>query len=126
MEMGHKMETKMIKVYHQVEPTFRASKTGVVNDDLHLVAEVATDNLNEAYQLTNTIDNSWWKNYGVKFLGSPEYGMKGCRSTSVGDVMELDGKFYQVDSVGFSSVQIKTDLRGYPITALARPNRRKI
>jgi hypothetical protein len=73
--------------------------------DLHLVAEVDTHKLDQAYFLTNTIDTPWWENEGVKFLGSPDHGMKGCRSTSVGDVMERDGAFHAVHNFGFELVQ---------------------
>jgi hypothetical protein len=51
--------------------------------DGELVATVATTNLEEAFRLTNTIDNSWWENPGVE----PHFVGRGCRSTSAGDVL---------------------------------------
>jgi len=65
--------------------------------ELLLVAEVETDSLNEAYQLTNHIDKVWYENHGVKtFLKS--------RSTSVGDILRLNGKQYLVATCGFIEI----------------------
>lgn len=60
------------------------------------VAEVDSDNLELAFELTNHIDRSWTENKNVKSL------VDNPRSTSVGDMMELDGRRYMVDSVGFA------------------------
>ena len=48
-----------------------------------LVAEVATDNLDEAYHLTNSIEQGWWMNEKVNAL----FLDNGCRSTSMGDIL---------------------------------------
>jgi hypothetical protein len=73
----------------------------------HCVAEVETDDLNAAYRLTNTIEASWWTNEGVKFLGSKEHGMKGARSTSIGDVLEhTSGDRWVVARTGFDPLVI--------------------
>jgi len=66
------------------------------------VAKVQASDLDDAYRLTNTIDGPWWENRGVEFLGSAEHGMDGCRSTSIGDVLELDGRKYIVAPMGFT------------------------
>jgi hypothetical protein len=97
----NKETTMIINVYHAKNPTFFEDDK---IDGLHHVAEVTALTLDQAYEKTNTIDLKWWKNQGVKFLGSPDYGTEGCRSTSVGDVMEMDGQFYQVASVGFRKI----------------------
>lgn len=85
----------MIQVYHAKEPTFVVRDgfvPNVMRDYAH-VANVYTsvikgDDLNVAYQLTNSIDTAWTDNTNeVAFLGSPDHGMEGCRSTSVGDVL---------------------------------------
>lgn len=60
------------------------------------VAVVDTDDLDEAYRLTNHIDKLWWENEGVVAL-------RESRSTSIGDVLDLNGKFYVVDRCGFAS-----------------------
>lgn len=85
----------MIRVYHVKSPTFfeRALKLS----EVVLVAEVNTNNLDDAYRLTNNIDSGWHANSEVKYLGPPD----GCRSTSMGDVLELDGKFHVVAMIGF-------------------------
>lgn len=67
------------------------------------VAEIDGD-LNEAYRLTQNIDDAWAhsKNPKVRFF-SPD-GDDEARSTSVGDVMEMNGVFYVVASVGFDTL----------------------
>lgn len=90
----------MVKVYQN--KNFHDYRKGTPNAaDLSLVAEVNTDNLNTAYRDTNTIDQYWWENQGVtrKFEG------EGCRSTSVGDVMEKDGEFFVVAMCGFEKLE---------------------
>lgn len=68
-----------------------------------LVAEVATDDLDLAYQLTNSIDCSWWENPGVV----QHFEGEGCRSTSVGDVLEKsDGALYVVCTFGFAAMPV--------------------
>ncbi len=91
----------MIRVYHVKNPRFLAS-TAVKMNDLHPVAEVNTHDLEMAWRLTNTIEYPWIDNERVKFLG--RHHGDGCRSTSVGDVLERDGKFFIVDSWGFKPV----------------------
>ena len=56
----------------------------------------------DAYRLTNTIEAPWWSNPGVQFFGSVEHGLKGARSTSVGDILECVNKDrYAVGRAGF-------------------------
>ena len=59
------------------------------------VAEVDTNNLEEAFYLTNSINDSWGKNDGVRCLAER------CRSTSSGDIMEMGGVLYVVMALGF-------------------------
>jgi hypothetical protein len=95
----------MIKVFHMIVPTFLAKDT-VGLDELYHVANVKTNNLEEAFQRTNTIYHNWWEDE-VEFLGSPQHGMEGCRSTSVGDVLQTeDGTYYTVAFVGFRPIKI--------------------
>jgi hypothetical protein len=61
------------------------------------VAEVDTNSLEDAFRLTNHIDEAWFNNPEVKVI-------KKSRSTSIGDVMELDGKKYIVNDIGFKEV----------------------
>jgi hypothetical protein len=57
--------------------------------DYTLVATVEGDDVEKAFELTNTIDHSWWENEGATAL----FDDSGCRSTSVGDVVVMsDGR----------------------------------
>lgn len=52
--------------------------------------------LSYAYGCTQTVERLWWEHPDVTKLGDG-----GHRSTSVGDVIELDGKFWLVADIGF-------------------------
>lgn len=70
-----------------------------------LVAEVATASSNPeaAWNATNTVDVPWWKNAGV----TPRFrrSIGGCRSTSIGDIVELaDGRRFVAAMAGFEPV----------------------
>lgn len=65
-----------------------------------IVAEVNTDDLEDAYERTNTINRLWWFNTGVTKMFKGE----GCRSTSMGDLMFRNGKTYVVAAFGFEEV----------------------
>ncbi len=72
------------------------------------------DNLNVVYEKTNTIDKVWWENEGVL----PIFRKKGCRSTSIGDIIKINNDFWTVASFGFDK------LDGVPIEwHLARERR---
>ncbi len=86
----------MAKVYQAVNPVY--------NEDIQpwpssyeLVAEVDTDNLEVAFQQTNTIMHPWWENVDVA-------AFKRARSTSVGDIVEIKGKFWMVCMAGWKEV----------------------
>lgn len=72
------------------------------------VAEIDGD-LNEAYRLTQNLDEDWFDSQNPKVRFNAPIGfdprMDGVRSTSVGDVMEMDGTFYVVASVGFDVLE---------------------
>lgn len=64
--------------------------------------------LDAAYVLTNTIDRPWWEQPGVEMVGSAKLA-GGCRSTSVGDRIEIEmddgtAELYGVDYIGFSRI----------------------
>jgi len=50
--------------------------------------------------LTNTIEEVWWKNEGVTYMG-PE---KTCRSTSTGDFVLVGNRKYKCAFVGWELV----------------------
>ena len=88
----------MIKIWHKKDPNFREATTFPL-DDYEAIAEVASDDLDKAFEVTNTISHFWAENEEVSMLVN-----KGCRSSSVGDLFQLNGKFYQVMGRGFEAV----------------------
>ena len=56
--------------------------------------------LEEAFMKTNTISSAWWRNEEI----TPMFAGSTCRSTSVGDVVEVDKKKYKCDSVGWKEL----------------------
>ena len=56
--------------------------------------------MEEAFKLTNSINDAWWNNEGV----TPMFPDKGCRSTSVGDMVLVGKEKYLCDSMGWSLV----------------------
>lgn len=61
------------------------------------------DILEHAYYLTNTIEEPWYNNPG-SLINVSEDKVKGCRSTSVGDVIKYNGNKYLVDKFGFTKI----------------------
>ena len=91
----------MVKVYHNSEflvynihPTLESLKKG----HFECVATVETDDLQMAFQLTNNIDQPWHLNTNVKATARVN------RSTSVGDLLQFNEKFYVVESFGFKEL----------------------
>jgi len=92
----------MISVYHN--SNFLAAhriglKEAIKQGILIKVADVDTEDLDKAYELTNNIDHSWWENTEVTKCvpGS-------IRSTSVGDVLIHNEIKYAVDIMGFTRI----------------------
>lgn len=56
--------------------------------------------LEEAFDLTNSVEQHWTKNFPGTFFGYQN------RSTSVGDVILKDNVLYVVDHVGFLEIPI--------------------
>ena len=69
--------------------------------DYDFVATVDTDNLEVAFELTNSIDCAWWTNAKV----ISRFEDNGCRSTSVGDIVVLaDGRVLRCENSGWSAL----------------------
>jgi hypothetical protein len=81
------------KVYHAIEPSYDENLQPFPRG-FELVAVVECDNLGEVFYLTNHIERPWFENAGVTVV-------KESRSTSVGDVVEFDGKRYQCMPCGW-------------------------
>jgi hypothetical protein len=85
-----------------IKAMFDAQKNAKFPGDYNLVATVEGEDLTDAFELTNTIENNWWKNTGVvaHFDGS------GCRSTSVGDVVVMStGDVMLCEPVGWKKLE---------------------
>jgi hypothetical protein len=88
------------KVYHNQKfldvPSFKwGIEVFPEKENLVLIAEVNCDNIDDAFRLTNHIDDLWWENIEVKVF-------KNSRSTSCGDVVEdPEGKFWVCAAVGW-------------------------
>ena len=77
-------------------------------DKPHVVAFVKVDKslpdedkCEQAFKLTNSIEQGWWHNEGVQYVGPN----KTCRSTSSGDQVVLkDGTKYNCSMIGWEKV----------------------
>lgn len=65
------------------------------------VAEVNTDDLETAWHLTHYIDHLWTTNADVTPIGQQH------RSSTIGDVFDLNGKLFAVHGIGFGPLEVK-------------------
>lgn len=99
----------MIAIYHN-DALFRPNGAALdatqpeyrpVLSDLRLVALVDTDDLDEAYTSTNTIEQYWWLNSTVTRI----FKQAGSRSTSCGDVAVMkDGRVFLCAMDGWAEI----------------------
>ena len=98
-----------LEVYHANEPNFgfdnllpapvwpdgftKVAELELPSDEPHMLLETA-------YQLTNTIDSPWYQNAGFPFMSHAAKA----RSTSVGDMIVMDGKRFICASCGWNEV----------------------
>jgi hypothetical protein len=101
----------MSTLYHVTDPDFmcgtmKSKGWPKFPEEYHEVAQVASEEPETVWRLTNSVEYPWWDNGEVtpKF---PVTGEKaGCRSTSVGDVIKLEsGKLFVCDLVGWTEMQ---------------------
>ncbi len=87
-------------VYLEVKfsPTEEKIKEALQNNMYKKVAEVDSNDLEQVFELTNSIDRYWGENKGVKLI------IQENRSTSVGDIVEMDGKVHVVASLGYKEL----------------------
>lgn len=76
-----------------------AVREALLLNEYESVAIIPTDDLDEAYRLTNHIDDDWTKNPDVTYVN-----VGPARSSSVGDILVRDGAYYLVEPWGFSIV----------------------
>ena len=75
--------------------------------DFETVAEIDTDDLEVAFELSNNIRESWVENKGVNLTDEGKALVKengGIRSSSVGDVFLKNGNFFVVAGMGFEEI----------------------
>lgn len=98
----------MVEVFHAGPKAFSKVMLGNVQEvtaafkagQYEKVAEVNTDDMEKAFELTNHIDSDWTKNADVTPLTTKN------RSTSVGDVMVMNGEHYLVGMLGFVKIAV--------------------
>jgi hypothetical protein len=91
----------MIEVYHNTEFLMYMQQETLESLTLghfECVARVETDSLDEAYALTQNIDQPWHRNTNVSAAN------RSTRSTSVGDLVKKDDKYHIVESCGFKEL----------------------
>jgi hypothetical protein len=64
------------------------------------VAEVDTDDMEQAFAMTQHVERSWAARDGIKLL----VPARTVRSTSMGDVLVKDGRPYYVRPIGFEPI----------------------
>lgn len=105
----------MIAVHHAARPTFGFGPDPAWPEAYNHVADVDVSDEDRVlvYELTNTIDRPWWENEAVTAnFDSPAFfeveehpGVKGTRSTSVGDIIVLsDGSVLRCANFGWVEV----------------------
>jgi hypothetical protein len=87
-------------VFFKILETFdREERAQVVRENYHqydCVVEIPDcKSLDEAYSLTQNFESPWAVRFGIEDQK---------RSTSVGDVIVMDGKAFMVDSFGFTQM----------------------
>lgn len=85
-----------MKVWHAINPTFGMTEQSFPND-YELVAEIDCETADEAFKLTNHIDRPWWEN-DLKVI-------KESRSSSVGDIVEIEGKILLCLDLGWKELK---------------------
>jgi hypothetical protein len=97
-------------VWHEIIPTFSikaVAPTYWPHPNYEMVAEILLEghhpdqNLEKVFELTNHIDHDWRDNPGVKVIGV--IGGRH-RSTSINDVVEVNGKCWICDTVGWKEI----------------------
>ena len=106
------------QVFHAEPPNFFGADVAL--DTYTHVADVVTDNEDIAFERTNTIWNEWWRNEDV----DPQFLGRGCRSTSVGDIVVLpNGKVLRCASTGWEVLDVPSRFVG-TVSTPARSCRR--
>jgi len=81
--------------YDKITETYQKIAYVSVNKNLTLI-----EKLEQAFTKTNNIDCAWWENKEISAL----FAGKSCRSTSVGDIVMVDGKKYSCEDNGWKTL----------------------
>lgn len=97
---------KIVTIFQQVNPDYMRTIRGEAMPvtDMKKVASFQTDlpvddALEQAFRLTNHIDRPWEENPGITAEPGPH------ASTSVGDVVVVDGEAYQCARMGWTKLE---------------------
>ena len=89
-------EKEMVSVIHSAfDETPRVVAMVEVNKSASFIKKCEV-----AFVKTNSINEAWWRNEGV----TPMFPEKGCRSTSVGDMVLIGTEKYKCDNFGWSKI----------------------
>lgn len=86
-------------VYHTNQDNFY-NLSASFPDDFVKVADVETSSLGDVFRITNHIDSDWTRNPEVVKLYAEQV-----RSTSVGDVVVLEGKAHRCLMCGWGEIK---------------------
>jgi hypothetical protein len=98
-------------VWHAIVPTFGIRQVTIEcwpHPNYAMVAEVEASNLEEVFELTNHIDHDWTTNRSVKVIGDKH------RSTSVGDIVEVNGHFWLCENCGWTAIEFPHTQENWP------------
>lgn len=85
--------------YKFIKDTFKNNRYERVADIV--LGGTESNILSEAFTLTNTVVTPWYENPNVQVH---EMFKDGCRSTSIGDIIQINGETYVVDTFGFKHI----------------------
>ncbi len=89
-----------IKVYHAKKGNFFAEH--IPRNEYELVAKIDAEGLEDTFRLSQNINQRWTNNRQVMFRSSNEL-----RSTSTGDVLEMNGKHFMVLDIGWDEIDFE-------------------
>lgn len=69
-----------------------------------VAVESVTVWLEEAYALTNSVDSPWFMT-DISAVDVERSALNGCRSTTMGDIIQIQGNSYMVAEFGFLFLQ---------------------
>lgn len=94
-----------MKIWHVQHSTFGKhvwgeAKPPVFPSQYQLVAEIEATDIDQAWERTQNITDAWTTHDYVLFRREPQI-----RSTSVDDVIEVDGTYHRVEAIGFKELR---------------------